>query len=209
MPSTTTTPRPPHTVFSTRLVLLIAIAGAVVVLLLSVFLPTVGSDAVANPRYPVTINTAMFGEATGPEDGAIPSTRVADIHSDLPAVTQLDPDLRHALEEATGAAANNGQALHITSGWRSVQYQEQLFTDAVATYGSEDLAREFVAPADRSNHITGRAVDIGPLDAQLWLMEHGSTYGLCQIYVNERWHFELATTPGGTCPDLLADASHG
>jgi D-alanyl-D-alanine carboxypeptidase len=40
-------------------------------------------------------------------------------------------------------------------------------------------------------------------------MEHGSTYGLCQIYVNERWHFELATEPGGTCPDLLADASHG
>jgi hypothetical protein len=56
--------------------------------------------------------------------------------------------------------------------------------------------------------VTGDAVDIGPTDADDWLIQHGSTYGLCQIFANELWHFELATTPGGDCPALLADGSY-
>ena len=61
-------------------------------------------------------------------------------------------------------------------------------------------------PTARS-HVTGHAVDIGPVDAQFWLIEHGARYGICQTYANERWHFELATAPGGTCPALLPDAA--
>lgn len=95
----------------------------------------------------------------------------------------------------------------MTSGWRSVAYQEDLFAEAVVTYGSEEAAREFVAPPTLSKHVTGDAVDIGPLDAQLWLMEHGVDYGLCQTYANERWHFELATSPGGVCPEMSMDAT--
>ncbi len=33
--------------------------------------------------------------------------------------------------------------------------------------------------------------------------------GLCQIYGNEMWHYELATEPGGICPRPIADASAG
>ena len=61
-----------------------------------------------------------------------------------------------------------------------------------------------MATPGTSSHVTGRAVDIGPLEAQLWLMENGSSYGLCQMFTNERWHFELATS----CPDMLPDASY-
>ena len=42
-----------------------------------------------------------------------------------------------------------------------------------------------------------------------WLTEHGSAYGLCQIYANEPWHFELrpdAVLDG--CPRTYADPTH-
>ena len=46
-------------------------------------------------------------------------------------------------------------------------------------------------PPDTSPHVSGDAVDIGPSDATAWLSEHGAGYGLCQIYGNEPWHYEL------------------
>ena len=67
-------------------------------------------------------------------------------------------------------------------------------------YGSEEVARQFVATPDRSSHVTAMRVDIAPVDAQFWLIEHGAHYGICQTYANERWHFELATEPGECAP---------
>ena len=74
-------------------------------------------------------------------------------------------------------------------------------------YGSLEEARKWVSTPELSAHVTGDAIDIGYTDADSWLMQHGADYGLCQIYSNEIWHFELATTPGGDCPPQLADAS--
>jgi hypothetical protein len=57
--------------------------------------------------------------------------------------------------------------------------------------------------------VFGEAVDIGPLEATVWLSEHGARYGLCQIYGNESWHYELR--PEATsrrCPRMYADPSH-
>jgi hypothetical protein len=57
--------------------------------------------------------------------------------------------------------------------------------------------------------VSGDAVDIGPFDATAWLSEHGAHYGLCQIYRNESWHYELspeATSRG--CPSMYADPTH-
>ena len=55
--------------------------------------------------------------------------------------------------------------------------------------------------------MSGDAVDIGPSDATAWLSAHGAEYGLCQIFANEIWHYELATTPGGECPEMWPDSS--
>ena len=60
---------------------------------------------------------------------------------------------------------------------------------------------------ERSTHVRGLAVDVGPTDAAYWLIQHGAEYGLCQIYANEIWHFERVVRPGGTCPPLLPDAT--
>jgi hypothetical protein len=54
--------------------------------------------------------------------------------------------------------------------------------------------------------VSGDAVDIGHSDATTWLSEHGAGYGLCQIYRNEPWHYELrpAAIDRG-CPPMYAD----
>ena len=153
------------------------------------------------------VHSPVESSAFGPDDGVIPDDEPVDVDSDVPAIARLNPELLAALRQASDAASLDGQTIEVTSGWRSVAYQEDLFAEAVVTYGSEEAAREFVAPPTQSKHVTGDAVDIGPLDAQLWLMEHGADYGLCQTYANERWHFELATSPGGLCPELSMDAA--
>ena len=125
----------------------------------------------------------------------------------VPAIARLDPALRDALREAETDAAHDGVSFRITSGWRSAEYQQWLLDEAIELYASEEVARQFVATPDRSAHVTSDAVDIAPLDAQLWLIEHGARYGICQTYANERWHFELATERGGACPPMMADAT--
>jgi hypothetical protein len=57
--------------------------------------------------------------------------------------------------------------------------------------------------------VSGDAVDIGPSDAAAWLSKHGAGYGLCQIYDNEPWHYELrpeAIDQG--CSHKYADPTH-
>lgn len=44
---------------------------------------------------------------------------------------------------------------------------------------------------DVSSLSLGDAVDIGHSDATAWLSKHGAEYGLCQIFRNEPWHYEL------------------
>lgn len=53
----------------------------------------------------------------------------------------------------------------------------------------------------------GQAVGVGGVGADQWLVTNGSRYGLCRIYANEIWHFELAADALGTCPQLLPDAA--
>ena len=124
-----------------------------------------------------------------------------------PAVGNLDPALRIAVQQATTAAAAAGVTMSITSGWRSPVFQQQLLDDAIATYGSLDAALLYVQTPQRSHHVLGQAVDIGLADADRWLIANGARFGLCQIYANEPWHFELATDAAGICPPLLPNAA--
>jgi zinc D-Ala-D-Ala carboxypeptidase len=121
-------------------------------------------------------------------------------------VANLDPDLLGALSLAATDAADDGVEVFVDSGWRSPEYQEQLLREAVSKYGSEEEAARWVATPETSPHVSGDAVDIGPSKATAWLSEHGAEYGLCQIYGNEPWHYELrpeAIDQG--CPPMYAD----
>jgi zinc D-Ala-D-Ala carboxypeptidase len=119
-----------------------------------------------------------------------------------PVIAWLDPLLLKAVQDAARKAAAEGIDMKITSGWRSKGFQQRLFDDAVGDFGSVDIARQFVASPDVSKHVVGEAVDIAPVEADEWLIRNGSQFGLCQIYANEIWHFELATDKVGRCPPL-------
>jgi D-alanyl-D-alanine carboxypeptidase len=125
---------------------------------------------------------------------------------DSPAVTNLDPSLLRALRHAARDAAEYRVQIVVNSGWRSPESQERLLRQAVSKYGSEEKAARWVATADTSSHVSGHAVDIGPSRAITWLSKHGAEYGLCRIYRNEPWHYELrpeAIEDG--CPSMYAD----
>jgi D-alanyl-D-alanine carboxypeptidase len=146
--------------------------------------------------------------ALGEADGAVPDG-VTVFDDEYPAVANLDPALLGALRQAATDAADDGVEFFVDSGWRSPEYQGQLLHEAVSKYGSEEEAARWVATPNTSAHVSGDAVDIGPSDATAWLSEHGAEYGLCQIYGNEPWHYELrpeAIDHG--CPPMYADPSH-
>ena len=189
------------------LVVIAAIAAA-----LGSQLPASSSSTAASPidvlrSEPRGLRSEHRG-ALGEADGAVPDgTTVFD--DEIPGVANLDPDLLGALRQAATDAADDGVEFFVDSGWRSPEYQEQLLREAVSEYGSEEEAARWVATPNTSAHVSGDAVDIGPSDATAWLSEHGAEYGLCQIYSNEPWHYELrpeAIDHG--CPPMYADPTH-
>lgn len=151
---------------------------------------------------------APTGGAITEADGLLPSGTNA-FDGQLPGVARLDPALLSALRQASTAAARAGITILVTSGWRSPEYQDELLRQAVATYGSEAEAAHWVASPATSAHVAGDAADLGPADATFWLSAHGVRYGLCQIYRNEPWHYELrpnAVRHG--CPVMYANPAH-
>jgi hypothetical protein len=143
--------------------------------------------------------------ALGEADGAVPDGATV-FDDEIPGVANLDPALLGAVRQAATDAADDGVEFFVESGWRSPEYQEHLLREAVSKYGSEGEAARWVATPSTSAHVSGTAVDIGPSDATAWLSEHGAEYGLCQIYGNEPWHYELrAEAIEQGCPPMYAD----
>jgi D-alanyl-D-alanine carboxypeptidase len=189
------------------LVVLAAIAAA----LGSQLLASSSSTATSPTDVPRSEHHGLRGEhrgAVGEADGAVPDgTTLFD--DETAGVANLDPDLLGALRQAATDAADDGVEFFVNSGWRSPEYQKQLLHEAASEYGSEEEAARWVARPNTSAHVAGDAIDIGPSDAAAWLSEHGVKYGLCQIYSNEPWHYELrpeAIDQG--CPPMYADPTH-
>jgi D-alanyl-D-alanine carboxypeptidase len=147
-------------------------------------------------------------DALGQAGGGVPDgTTVFD--DEVPGVANLDPALARALSRATTDAAADGVELVVNSGWRSRAYEDHLRREAIAKYGSEAEAARWVATGTTSLHVSGDAVDIGPAAATPWLSAHGAAYGLCRIYANEPWHYELRPDAGHQgCPAMYADPTH-
>jgi hypothetical protein len=124
-----------------------------------------------------------------------------------PAIGRLDPRLLTAIQQASSAASADGITMTITSGWRAPEFQQRLLDNAIAQYGSFAAARQYVQTPEASKHVIGEAVDVGGVGADQWLITNGARFGLCRIYANELWHFELATDAVGNCPPLLPNAA--
>ena len=123
--------------------------------------------------------------------------------------TKLDRTFEVRFLAAQAAAKAAGFNIRITSGFRSQQLQERLFSDAIKKYGSEKEASKWVLPKDISHHPWGIAIDVnypGDRKAVKWLEDNGSRFGLCRVYLNEWWHFEPVIAPGEQCPPMMANA---
>lgn len=123
--------------------------------------------------------------------------------------TGLNPDYASRIAQLVQAAdAELGpRALTITSAYRSPELQAKLFADAVAKYGSPELARKWVAPPGRSKHNSGMAVDFANAQGSLlrdpksreaqWIAQNASRFGLSVPMSWEPWQVELAGARGG------------
>jgi hypothetical protein len=175
---------------------------------------SLGAAPQAPPRSTPSVDAAPRGElgrattadgALTQADGVLADGATVFDDQD-PGIANLDADLLYALRVATSKAADDEIELTINSGWRSRSYQDALLSSAISEYGSLEEAERWVATADTSPHVSGDAVDIGSAGGTTWLSKHGAAYGLCQIYRNEPWHFELrpeAIKRG--CPPMYAD----
>ena len=164
----------------------------------------VSRRSVRAPERPPGPPEGDGGGRLGAEDGELPGGATA--FDDHPGVTDLDPALLRALQDASRDAEADGVELYVSSGWRSAAYQEKLLDDAVAQYGSRAEAARWVSTPATSAHVSGHAVDVGQADAAAWLDSHGARFGLCRVYDNEPWHYELrpeAVRAG--CPSRYAD----
>ena len=186
-----------------------ALNGGMRVAALLVVLAAIGASL--GDRLPASSSSTVepsssTGAALVDADSAVPDGTTVFDDEGVPGVARLDPALLGALRRAAADAWVDGVEFVVTSGWRSPQHQERLLREAVSKYGSDAEAARWVATPETSPHVTGDAVDIGPSDAAAWLSRHGAEYGLCQIYGNEPWHYELrpdAVYDG--CPPVYAD----
>jgi len=162
------------------------------------------SNPIAIPTGPVA-----GAEELGPEDGYSNGDWMS-LTDNVPAINNLNADLRDALVRANvDALAERGSEILLVEGWRSERYQNHLFAEAVIKYGSEEEASRWVKQGAESKHVHGEAVDIATADAMDFLSRFGGDYGLCQVYANEAWHFELTADENGECPPQLTDGSAG
>ena len=215
-PARTTTPRIPRTLVAALLVVIAAIAALGYQALASSSSTAATPTDVVRSEHPGALGEgdgalvlrSEHRGALGEADGAVPAgTTVFD--DEVPGVANLDPALLRALRQAATDAADDGVEFFVDSGWRSSAYQEQLLRQAVSKYGSVQAAARWVATPNTSAHVSGDAVDIGRSNATAWLSEHGAEYGLCQIYGNEPWHYELRPEAvGHGCSPMYADPTH-
>ena len=142
-------------------------------------------------------------------DGAVPDgTTVFD--DDVPGVANLDPALLDALRQAATDAADDGVEFLVDSGWRSPEYQDQLLREAIAQVrlgsGSRPMGGH---PRHVGLTCRGTRSTSGPPMPRRGCPSTAPQYGLCQIYGNEPWHYELrpeAVDHG--CPPMYADPTH-
>lgn len=162
-----------------------------------------GASAVAVVQL---VDPSSSGASPVPATSSVPAPPGAE---DAAEAGGIDPGLQQRFDDAQAAARADGVELWITSGRRSAAEQQELVDRAVERHGSLEEAKRWVLPPETSEHVAGTAIDVGPTEGAYWLQQHGRDFGLCQTYANEVWHYEAATEPGGECPPMHDDASHG
>lgn len=127
---------------------------------------------------------------------------------------QMNRRAAAAYEKMNQAAASDGISLWISSAYRSVERQEELFSEEISGYSktysspeeAEAYAEKSVARPGYSEHATGLAADLNGVrddfdttSAFQWLSEHAQDYGFILRYPKDKqeitrikyepWHY--------------------
>lgn len=145
----------------------------------------------------------------------VPFLRGGKTRDDL---TGLNPSFAESLANLIEAAPPEIRTtMGVISAFRSPERQAQLFSQAVAKYGSEAAARKWVAPPGRSRHNHGDAVDLTfgskgtpAYDAaRAWAHENAAKYGLAFPMGHEPWHIEPVGARAKTLPAAAGGPAQG
>lgn len=100
----------------------------------------------------------------------------------------LLPETQSAFDELSQGAANDGLNIYISSGFRSYEYQAEIYNNYCDAYGQE-TADTFSARPGYSEHQSGLAIDVNIIDDSfagtpeaIWLENHCNEYGFILRY---------------------------
>lgn len=165
------------------------------------------------PNVAATVAFAMLVAPPSPPQAAeyevVEATRLAAAgeYRGSGRIVLLESGAAKAFHAMQAAAREADVGLVPISGFRTHRYQALLFERAVARHGSEQHASRWVAEPGRSEHHTGRALDVGDqahpgCDVRLcfdqtpayrWLDEHAGGFGFVLSFPRD---LPEASTPG-------------
>jgi D-alanyl-D-alanine carboxypeptidase len=178
------------------------------------------SPAASAAREPLTLGTS-FADWNAKVDWQL---RVYNVNNPLPEgmevktgnydVIEVDERILESLNDMIRAAREDGVSLWISSGYRSVKRQQELFDEQVNQNlqsgmnesEAKEVAATSVAIPGTSEHNTGLAVDLNGVrhdfyttEAYGWLSKHAAEYGFVERYpdgkqeltgiIFEPWHY--------------------
>ena len=101
----------------------------------------------------------------------------------------VTPETRDAVVAMAAAARGQGIRLEVDSGFRSYAFQKRILENLLAKGRPFLNAIRWTAPPGYSEHITGRAVDFVPSDADFkdapayqWLRKHAADFCFTESY---------------------------
>ena len=141
---------------------------------------------------------------------------VVGLYRDTGREVRLHSDAAAALVSLLADARGTGVRIIPISGFRSIEYQAGLYQKAIVKYGSEEVARGWVARPGFSEHHTGLAIDLGDCESPAcdvatpfeetaafrWLQKNADRFGFEMSYprnnatgINyEPWHWRFVGT---------------
>ncbi|HEX2097074.1 MAG TPA: transglycosylase SLT domain-containing protein [Solirubrobacterales bacterium] len=104
----------------------------------------------------------------------------------------MRPDVGAAFDRMAAAAARDGLALVVNSGFRSDAEQAALF--------AANPDPRWVAPPGQSLHRCATELDLGPETVYAWLAANAGRFGFVQRYSWEAWHYGFTAGPEPCSP---------
>lgn len=129
-------------------------------------------------------------------------TLVTTPHKDVSGRSiKLNAEAAKHFDKLVNISKQKGVSVRVSSSYRSVEHQAQLFRSAVRKYGSTSAASKWVAPPGKSQHNYGNAIDLsihrnGKKVSQREFDQIIAEAGFYRPMSYEGWHIEPISTKG-------------